>query len=57
MNQNIEYVLMKDIKGKLKTIDYLLKNNYTTLEEITDFYINNSVNVDFECDIDFFNEF
>jgi len=57
MNQNIEYVLMKDIKGKFKTIDYLLKNNYTTLEEITDFYINNSVNVDFECDIDFFNEY
>ena len=39
MNQNIEYVLMKDIKGKLKTIDYLLKNNYTTLEEITDFIL------------------
>ena len=57
MNQNIEYVLMKNIKGRFKTIDYLLKNNYTTLEEITDFYINNSVNVDFECDIDFFNEY
>lgn len=57
MNQNIEYVLMKNIKGRFKTIDYLLKNNYITLEEITEFYINNSVSIDFECDIDFFNEY
>lgn len=57
MNENIEYVLMKDIKGRFKTIDYLLKNNYITLEEITEFYINNSVSIDFECDIDFFNEY
>ena len=57
MNQNIEYVLMKNIKGRFKTIDYLLKNNYITLEEITEFYINNSVSIDFECDIDFFYEY
>lgn len=57
MNQNIEYVLIKNIKGKFKTIDYLLKNNYITLEEITEFYIHTSVDVDFECDIDFFYEY